>query len=169
MMIYLDCFDSHLICLHGISLRLKKKQALCWQKKKLKVQTWDLTKAALRHIICYQKAWSEKNNLCNEIKKKQLKVSKYSQRISLSVLCIYRLETSNLMVNYPISILVMITRRIVRFNWKHYWYLFFCCKNYYFKADFQPILHTLESLFTTFVMFHVRGHKMQHFASTYMK
>ena len=37
------------------------------------------------------------------------------------------------------------------------------------KADFQSVLRTLESLFTTFVLFHVRRHKMQHFASTYMK
>ena len=29
-----------------------------------------------------------------------------------------------------------------------------------FKADFQSILRTLESLFTTFVLFHVRRHKM---------
>ena len=29
-----------------------------------------------------------------------------------------------------------------------------------FKADFQSVLRTLESLFTTFVLFHVRRHKM---------
>ena len=28
------------------------------------------------------------------------------------------------------------------------------------KADFQSVLRTLESLFTTFVLFHVRRHKM---------
>ena len=28
------------------------------------------------------------------------------------------------------------------------------------KADFQCVLRTLESLFTTFVLFHVRHHKM---------
>ena len=28
------------------------------------------------------------------------------------------------------------------------------------KADFQSVLRTLESLFTTFVLFHVRCHKM---------
>ena len=29
-----------------------------------------------------------------------------------------------------------------------------------FKADFQSVLRTLKSLFTTFVLFHVRRHKM---------
>ena len=29
-----------------------------------------------------------------------------------------------------------------------------------FKDDFQSVLRTLESLFTTFVLFHVRRHKM---------
>ena len=33
-------------------------------------------------------------------------------------------------------------------------------KNILIKADFQSILHTLESLFTTFVLFHVRCQKM---------
>ena len=28
------------------------------------------------------------------------------------------------------------------------------------KADFQSVLRTLESLFTTFVLFHVRRHKI---------
>ena len=28
------------------------------------------------------------------------------------------------------------------------------------KADFQSVVRTLESLFTTFVLFHVRRHKM---------
>ena len=28
------------------------------------------------------------------------------------------------------------------------------------KADFQSVLRTLESLFTTFVLLHVRRHKM---------
>ena len=28
------------------------------------------------------------------------------------------------------------------------------------KADFQSVLRTLDSLFTTFVLFHVRRHKM---------
>ena len=28
------------------------------------------------------------------------------------------------------------------------------------KADFQSVLRALESLFTTFVLFHVRRHKM---------
>ena len=39
----------------------------------------------------------------------------------------------------------------------------------HFKADFQSVLRTLSSLFTTFVLFHVRRHKMKYFASTYMK
>ena len=30
----------------------------------------------------------------------------------------------------------------------------------YFKADFQSVLRTLEGLFTTLVLFHVRCHKM---------
>ena len=34
-----------------------------------------------------------------------------------------------------------------------------CKLNRKFKADFQSVLHTLESLFTTFVLFHVRRHK----------
>ena len=40
-----------------------------------------------------------------------------------------------------------------------------------FKADFQSVLRTLESLFTTFVLLHVRRHKMKHSAATctYMK
>ena len=29
------------------------------------------------------------------------------------------------------------------------------------KADFQSVLRTLESLFTTFVLFHVRRHEMK--------
>ena len=30
----------------------------------------------------------------------------------------------------------------------------------YIKADFQSVLRTLQSLFMTFVLFHVRRHKM---------
>ena len=30
----------------------------------------------------------------------------------------------------------------------------------FFKADFQSVLRTLENLFTTLVLFHVRRHKM---------
>ena len=37
------------------------------------------------------------------------------------------------------------------------------------KADFQSVLRTLETLFTTFVLFHLRRDNMKHFASTYMK
>ena len=32
--------------------------------------------------------------------------------------------------------------------------------DYELKADFQSVLRTLESLLTTFVLFHVRRHKM---------
>ena len=37
---------------------------------------------------------------------------------------------------------------------------FFFSANAKLKADFQSVLRTLESLFTTFVLFHVRRHKM---------
>ena len=37
---------------------------------------------------------------------------------------------------------------------------FFVLLRVAFKDDFQSVLRTLESLFTTFVLFHVRRHKM---------
>ena len=38
-----------------------------------------------------------------------------------------------------------------------------------FKADFQSVLRTLESLFMLFVLRHVRQHKCKYFLTTYMK
>lgn len=57
MVIYSDCFDLHLICLHGISLELKR--TVLAKKKKpnnLKEQTWDLTKPVLPTYNLLQKS-----------------------------------------------------------------------------------------------------------------
>lgn len=56
MVIYSDCFDSHLICLHGISLELKRTVLAKKNPNNLKEQTWDLTKAVLPTYNLLQKS-----------------------------------------------------------------------------------------------------------------